>query len=404
MNAPFRFKVLTIMVFCVYVFWGSFGVDLTLNPDGNRIALHRVFILFTFFIFLFNVQNVVAACLKNKLLIVLIFYVLLSATWAFNPAATLKNFIFISSCMLISIMTALAFYDNKIILIRWLFWLFLIMLQASIIAALYFPQLGVNAKDFVNPRWIGITAHPNGLGAQALGLIWLASNLFFLSKSKIEKSIIIFGLITAFYAIIKADSMTSLITSLIVTGFTCYYYLFERLSLPVKIILFTVSLLSFLYVITFYMSTSELASSTIESTGRDTTFTGRAVLWENGLKSTADNLILGNGFDDLEQLTRKYHTEMSHLHNGYIETFVKGGFVACLLLASILIKTFIHQLKVKSTSKKDFIFLNTGLVMVLVHNFTESSILRGLNTLSIFIIFIIVSTSLISVNYKNNIV
>ncbi len=398
MNTNLRLRDLTIIVFCLYIFWGSFGMDLTLSHNAERIPVHRAFILLTAFIFLCNVQQLLGACLKNKLLITLILYTLLTTAWANNPTDTLKNFIFLSSTLFISILTALAFADNKASLIRWLFWLFLLMTLASIITALRFPQIGINTLDFGEPRWIGITTHPNVLGVQALVLIWLSSNLFFLSKSSLEKTLILAAIIAAFFTIIKADSMTSLITSLVLVIYTCYCYLFGRVSLSVKLILFTLSLLTFLFIVTFYMGASELANTTLASTGRNTTFTGRAVLWEKALISAADNLIFGYGFDNLDQLTKKYHIQMSHLHNGYIQTLVQGGMIASILLAIILIKTLFHQLRIKSTYKHDFIFLNTGLVMVLLHNFTESSILKGLNTLSIFIIFIIVSTSLIQNN------
>ncbi|MGZ8944561.1 MAG: O-antigen ligase family protein [Methylococcaceae bacterium] len=400
MNTNLRFSTLTIIVFCLYVFWGSFGIDLTLHPKVERIPLHRGFILLTAFIFVFNIQQVLGACLKNKLLIALLLYLLLTAAWAFNPTETLKNFVFLSSALFISIMTALAFAGNRVTLIRWLFWLFLLMTLASIITALRFPQIGINSLDFSTPRWIGITTHPNLLGVQGLVLIWLSSNLFFLTKSSLEKTLILFAIIVSLFTIIKADSITSLITSLVIVTYACYCYLFWRLSSSIKIMLFTLSLLSFLFIVTFYMNTSELANTTLASTGRNTTFSGRSLQWQISLTAAYDNLIFGFGFDNLDQLTKKFHINMMQLHNGYIETLVKGGMIASILLTIVLLKTFIHQLKIKLLYKQDFIFLNTGLVMVLLHNITESSILKGLNTLSIFLIFIIVSTSLIDINNK----
>lgn len=398
MNTNFRFGMLTVIVFCAYVFWGAFGIDLTLHPKADRIPLHRGFISLTAFVFLFNSQQVLNACAKNKILIALIFYVLLTAAWADSPIEIVKTFVFLFSSMFISIMAALAFKDNKVVLIRWLFWLFFLMTLASIYTAIYYPQLGINSIGFDKPRWIGITTHPNALGMQALVSIWLSSNLFLLSKSKLEKALIIFAILAAFFAIIKADSMTSLITSFVVVAYICYCHLFGQLSLSIKLILFTLLILIFLFIITFYMSTSELADTTLASTGRSSNFSGRSILWKIALSEAADHIIIGQGFDDLEQLTRKYHIVMSMLHNGYIETLVKGGMIAVILLVTILIKTLIKQIKIKHTNKHDFIFLNTGLIMVLLHNMTESSILRGLNTLSIFMIFIIVSTSLIEAN------
>lgn len=394
MNAQFRYKSLTLIVFCAYILFGSISGDVAASDGAERFPFHRIFMLLTAFIFLFNARQVLMACLKNKLLIALILYLLLTAIWANSPMETVKNFIFLLSALFISIMTNLAFSESRVVVIRWLFRVFLLLTLASIVTAHYFPNVGIKTEAGVS-RWVGITPHANTLGAQSLLLVWLSTNLFFFSKSKIEKSIILSAIAAAFYAILKADSMTSFITSLVIIGLAYYYQLFWRVAFSTKLVLYTIAALSFMIVVTFYMSASEIADTTLASTGRNTTFTGRSLLWKTALKYAADQLMFGYGFDSLEQLTRKTHLKMSHLHSGYIETLVKGGIVACLLLASVFIKTLIHQLKIKSSHKHDFILLNTGLVMVLLHNVTEATILRGLTPLSIFIIFMVVSTSLI---------
>lgn len=161
------------------------------------------------------------------------------------------------------------------------------------------------------------------------------------------------------------------------------------------------SILSLLFILAFYMNTEELTNATIGSTGRDASFTGRTLLWQKGLISAADNLTFGYGFDSLKQLTAIHHLDMSHLHNGYVELLVKGGIIASTLFAFILIKTFFHQLRIKSLYRQDYVFLSSGLLMVLLHNVTESSLLKGLSTLNMFLIFIIVSTSLIEKNNNN---
>lgn len=394
MPAQYRFKTLTLITFAFYVFWGSFGVDITLNPGAERVALHRIFLFLTGFIFLFNAQAVIAGCFKNKLLIGLLLYVLLTAAWAFKPMDVVKNSVFLGSVMVISIMTVLAFTDNRISLIRGLFWLLLLMVLASIVTALVWPHIGIDFRNFAQPRWIGITAHPNGLGTQALSLIWFSVNLYILTKSKFERKIILLALAAGYFVLIKSNSMTSLVASVFLMGAVGYFYLLGNVQAGVKIFVLTIAFIVFLIVTTFYMSASELASSTLASTGRDTTLTGRSLLWEKGFEAASEQIVFGYGFDDLWQLTKKYHLQMSHLHNGYIETLVKGGMIAELLLLIILFKTYIGQLAIKRVNKQEYIFLNTGLIMVLLHNIAEASYLRGLSTLSVFLIFIVVSTSL----------
>lgn len=394
----FRLKKLTIFVFCLYVFWGSFGIDMTLHPDAERFPLHRLFIFLTLIIFLFNAQSVISAIFKNKILVFTLFYILLTAAWASKPEEVAKNFIFLSSITIISVMTALAFSDNKIGLVRYLFWLFFFMIIASIMVGQFMPNLGVDILNFGRPRWIGITAHPNALGVQALVLIWLSANLYGLTKRKSERFIILIAIGSGFFALIKADSMTSFFSSIAIIGLVIYFYMFGKSGLGIKITIWTFVAIAFFILISFYMSASDLADVTLASAGRNTTFTGRSLLWEYAFKALSERTVTGYGFDNLSQLTIKFHTEMSHLHNGYIEVLTKGGLVAGSLLTALLIKTYISQLLFKKSNSQEYLLLNSGLVMILLHNIAESSFFRGLSTLSIFIIFIMASTSLVNKN------
>ena len=398
MNTSVRLKTLTIITLCLYIFWGTFGVDINLNPDEERYPFHRVLIIITALIALFNVRQVMDVCQQNKALIILVTYVLMTALWSEDAPATIKSFIFISSALFISILTAIAFVDKNTSLIRWLFWLFLLMNLASIYLAYTHPELAINIKDFGKPRWIGITTHPNTLGAKGLILVWLSTNLFFLTKSTLEKLLIIFALSISVLVIIKADSITSLADSFIVIECICYYYVFYRFSLPVKLSLFFIGFVGVLFVYFYYLGSEDLTSTAFKSAGRSANFSGRTLLWEKAMTSFSDSPIIGYGFDELDGLTKKFHLLMSHLHNGYIEILIKGGLIAGGLLTFIFAKTFIQQLQIKSKYRNNFIFLNTGFIMILVHNITESSFLKGMGALNILLILIIVSTSFI----KNN--
>ena len=171
MNIPYRLQTLTIITLCIILFWAVFGLDIVLHPKELRFPLHRGLILMVTIIFLFNIQQALYIFEKNKLLVSIVIYTLFSAAWAGNISEALKDFTFFLTGLLITTLTVLAFNDKKITLIRWLFWLYFLMTLASIFVSIKFPQIGINVKDFGKPRWIGITSHPNGLGAEASILI-----------------------------------------------------------------------------------------------------------------------------------------------------------------------------------------------------------------------------------------
>lgn len=402
MNTSFRFKNLTLLVFGFYLFWDIFGLDIIVRGAGvDRLPLHRVYILLTAFIFLFNIQSVLFCFSKNKLFIVLLFYILLSAAWSYTPTDTIKGFIFLFSSMSISLMAALAFRDNQIKLIKWLFILTFLMDLACVLIAVKYPQYGINTRDFGKIRWIGITDHPNKLGALSVITIWLGINYYFLTTKKIVKIFNVIAIIIAFFLLLKADSMTSMLASLAAVSYTTYLYVLKTKSPGLKIALFVFTFIVGLGITTFYMSSTEIVHQSLESSGRDTTLTGRTLLWANGLKALAEHPINGLGFDNLDQLTKKYHIRMSHLHNGYIEFLVKGGILGGILVFLILLGTFFKQLALSKLENRRIVLLKTGFIAILIHNFAESSLFKGFNSLSLILIFIIVSTTITYLDFKN---
>jgi len=400
MNNNFQYKGLTLFVFCFFLFWGSFGVESTIDPKTASFPIHRGLIVLTLFVFFFNAQQVLNLCFKNKILLTLLFYTLLSALWASTPLTVLKAFTFNIAIFFISIMATLAYSDQRITLIRWLFWLYALMTIGNIITAYLFPNIGIMVGERGVTRWIGITQHANHLGALELLSVWLSINLYFLTRSKFEKLCILISICTAIFVITKADSMTSLLTSIIIISYIIYCYIFSKISLSIKILTIISILFGFIIALTFYTNTDEIANATMETTGRNLTFTGRTRLWLSAFKMVSDHLMLGFGFDNLEGVSRHSHFGLSHLHNGYIEILFKGGIIGIGLMLWILLKTWLHQLRFKNLLKPDFILLSSGLLLVILHNVTESSLLKGFVPLNIFITYIIVSTSLLTGNKK----
>ena len=191
--------------------------------------------------------------------------------------------------------------------------------------------------------------------------------------------------------------------SIAVLGLIFYYHYFSGLNLIIKLLLWTFLLLIFLISFSLFITPQEAIVSILEANGRNLTFTGRSLLWVKALYALPDHLLFGYGFDNLQALTERQYKQlinMAHLHNGYLEVLLKGGLIGFFLLMFNIVKTVYYQLKLRKNNKVVFIFLNTGLMMVLFHNFTESSLLKGSMTMDIVFIFIIVLTNLLNQKYQ----
>jgi O-antigen ligase len=313
--------------------------------------------------------------------------VLLTALWASDPEEVLKGFIFLISILFISICAGLVFESSRLLLIRYVFWLYLAMNLASIYVAIQYPTLGTLMFG-AKLRWIGITTHPNALGGSALLGMWLSTNLFFISRNFLEKIICLFSAFIAFFIAVKADSMTGVIASAIVASLVVYFYIGNRLNFATKLIIGFCAVISIFGVLGIMTSADEIASGALSASGRSSNFSGRTILWEKALIAASESPLFGYGFDGLEELTNKYHFLMSHLHNGYLELLVKGGGIAIILIAMIFLKIIACLRKIRKIDEKNYIFLNTGFIMILLHSFTESSLFRGMDSINIMFMFI----------------
>jgi len=402
MEKEFNLRVLAVLVFCAYEFWAFYGLDITMSNGAERFPLHRFYIALTLFLAALNIRCVLRGIVDNASLITLFLYTLLGVLWANDSSGVVKNFIFLFSALFISILVSNAYVNNYKVMFRYLYWLSSVLIILSIFVAIKYPNIGVNVTDFGRPRWIGITDHPNSLGGLVLLCIWVSTNLFFNANSTIEKLLCVVSIFLSVWVVLKADSMTSLGASVFVVAYSLYLYIFGKSSLSFRLVLILVGVFSALVVMLFYMSAEEIATETLAAHGRDTTLTGRSKLWHFGLDAFSDNILFGYGFDELEQLTRKYHTLMSHLHNGYIEVLVKGGLLGEGLLLFILVSALWRNLRLKKFDHGVYVALNTGLIGILIHNLAESSFLRGLNGLNVMLIFVLVfSSTFLSHNTRN---
>ena len=398
------FKGLAVITLALYFILDNIGLDVTLGHlrADNRFPFHRIYFFSTALIYLFNIQNITNSYLTNKALITLLLYILVSSVWSSNPFETIKTFTALLAVLTISIAVIQGYFYNREQIIKWLFQLFFLLIFINILTAVFMPSIGVDIVSFGYPRWVGATTHPNILGVTALVLVWLSSNQYFISNSSFQKKLTLLALAMAYYVIFKADSITSLISSLAISSYVFYSYKLAKLNFIFKFLIILFAFLFIVGIVSFYKSFPDLINSILETGGRNTTLTGRTKLWHRAFLSIRDHLFFGYGFDNLRQVTERQYKQMyqmSHLHNGYIEVLLKGGLTGIFMLVLIFIKAAYYQFKLRKKYTKECIFLSSGLIMIFLHNFAESSLLKGAMTLGILFIFIITFTNLL---YQHN--
>jgi len=117
-----------------------------------------------------------------------------------------------------------------------------------------------------------------------------------------------------------------------------------------------------------------------EVLGRDMTLTTRTEVWPV-LLSQADSPLFGSGFmsfwsgERLATLLEQY--SIIQAHNGYLEVYLNGGWIAILLLLALLFAAS-QSIKRELLRGSDFAIVRFMLLVIaIIHNFTEASISKG---------------------------
>jgi O-antigen ligase len=141
---------------------------------------------------------------------------------------------------------------------------------------------------------------------------------------------------------------------------------------------FSVVYMTALIVVFLYTFKPEMltVSGWFDLMGRNEQLTGRTELWEKGLAILRENPLVGLGFDSNATIFSKSVIKYGQFHNGYLDLLVSGGFVALIILISIIIKftwNAMHALKKNYSITIALIIL---ILAILAHNATEASLVR----------------------------
>lgn len=344
--------------------------------------------------------------IRNNIWIFLLFiYMLLSIFWSDFSDVSFKRLIKSSGdlVMVLVILTETNALQAATTILKRCFYVYL---PISIIMIKYFRDIGVAwSRDGLEEMWVGVSTHKN-----VLGEVCMISAIYFIwkiTKTKDRKQLITNAvfLMMALWLLNGSNtshSSTSILVFLfgLIMILVLYFmksnlvYLKRNITIFVLASVFLV-LIAHLAIGAFTDKTLLLA--TVEASGRDMTFTGRTDLWDDMLKIASQNPILGVGYgsfwigDMANNLWEKYTWRPEQGHNGYVDVYVELGLVGLVILSVVIVNAYRDILKGFNT---DFEFCRLRVIfltMILVHNITESSFLRGTHNLWFIFLLVVVS-------------
>ncbi|HLZ16353.1 MAG TPA: O-antigen ligase family protein, partial [Cyclobacteriaceae bacterium] len=115
------------------------------------------------------------------------------------------------------------------------------------------------------------------------------------------------------------------------------------------------------------------------SMGRSMTFTGRTYIWDDVRKVAWEHPVLGVGYSGYWTGYRDFPVAgiVNEGHNGYLDTFVETGMIGLVMLFVVLV-SYVRRASQERNYDYDWsCFRIVFLLMLVVHNFTETSLLRS---------------------------
>jgi exopolysaccharide production protein ExoQ len=346
-----------------------------------------------------------SAIKSNKWIILLIAYMLVSTLWSDIPFVSFKRW----TKELIAVVMAFLVRtepDPRQALESLLRRISYILIPFSLLLIKYFAEYGRAYNRWTGElMWIGVTLQKNGLGRlciiAAFFLIWA------LIKRWQGRDIHGFRHLTYADMLVLGIALwllkgtpdgvhSATAFAALAVGLTMFIALLwmkkHEMYLRVNTLKAIITLVIGFGILTVFIGGSGLGNFA-SMLGRDETLTGRTYIWAELLPIAMQHPILGCGYGGFWTSATIEAYIINEAHSGYLEALMGLGFVGLFLLAMFLLSSC-GRAQRELTRHFDWGALwICFLVMVVVHNLTETSFPSFVNQLPAVVLFLAVSSA-----------
>ena len=282
---------------------------------------------------------------RDKLLMLLIGFALISVLWSYAPGATLRQIIVFMGETFLGVYLAMQYSLRE--QMRIFAWVFGIATVLSLIVTLAFPVIGLGSKG--NPEaWTGIYDHKNLLG----NLMALSAILFFIVTGNFKKKWIAWGgFILSVVLVFLSRSLTSLLALIVILALMPLYRSLRWRDIGAKAVVICTAILVISVTIVIVFATPD---PFFKVAGRDpvhNTLVSRIHLWSDLLHKVEQRPLLGYGLgafwlglegESADIWEKQDGWSPPHAHNGYLDIWLDLGLIG---LGMMLFHLFINFLR-----------------------------------------------------------
>jgi O-antigen ligase len=273
-----------------------------------------------------------------------------------------------------------------------------ILVPFSLLLIKYFPHLGATYGRWSGQlMWVGVASQKNGLGilcfVSGFFLLWRALRAWNNRRHATDKRQVYADLmvLAITFFLLKgpggAYSATSIIVLVLGLGTLLVMLWIRKKRFPLKVyMLRTVVVLCFAYAFAAPFGAREALSGFLELIGRDPSFTDRDEIWAELIPIAMENPLFGKGYGGF--WVRPIESAVNEAHNGYLDVMLELGLIGVLLIFGFVLSMCRAAY---SALARSFWWASFGfclLLMVVVHNTSESTFLKTSDLLWSLVVFL----------------
>lgn len=327
-------------------------------------------------------QQIQKKAFKDKPLWVLVGAAFLSTVWSVAPLVTLRGSAALLGTTMFGIYLATRYTKED--LIKLLAWALGVSAVLSLGFVMFLPSYGLQSYNRLI-AWQGIYVNKNNLGCfMALSAItWLIFSLISTSKAKRLGGLCFcgFSLVLLYFS----KSTTSLVIFFMLLIITLFYLICRHYKPRLRLLFTFILIFSTVCLIIGLISNIDIS---LTAMGKDATISGRTKLWYVVWQMIQQRPWLGYGYNAFwlewngpsRAIWRVLTWNPPHAHNGYLDVWLQIGFVGLVLfILSFAINFYRAIINVLRNDSIVKMFTLLILTFLLVHNITESTILKQNN-------------------------
>ncbi len=338
----------------------------------------------------FDARETLRSLSRLSWLIGFVLFIGLSAQWSTDPNTTAKTWVWFVGTTLFGVYLNQRFsrHDQVTLLALAL----ALVVLFSFIFALAWPRLGIDPGLHAN-AWRGVFIHKNSLG-RIMVLAMIVFSLLLLARPRFAP-ILALGLGGAAVLLLQSRSATALsVAAGLLVLLPLSWVLRSRHGSVSR-----AALLGALLASGAVLAVLQWGEVLLQLLGRDSTFSGRTLLWASVLQEVAERPWLGYGYHafwngrtaEFADVWRLVGWAPPHAHNGFLDLLLNVGIVGGVLFV-VGLGAYTHvasRLTIAHRSEPLAIWPLAVLAYTVLTNFTESTLLRHTSIFSVVLVSVI---------------